>query len=231
MTDDVAAVLFDVDGTLCTYRQSGRDLLARAFETVGVEQFFTAETYHDRYSEFLEDSGSVRELRRRCFAAIARECGRDPALGRRLAEAYASMRDHAAVDPTPGARAAVERMRRRHRVGVVTNGSPEVQPAKLDALGLSDAFEVVVHAGYDTPAKPAPDPFHAALEALSTPPSAAVYVGNSLSADVAGAHNAGLRSVWYAGDEDQNQDSDPGPDPSPDYRVDSLAELETPPWE
>ena len=159
MTDDVAAVLFDVDGTLCTYRQSGRDLLTRAFETVGVEQFFTAEAYHDRYSEFLEDSGSIRELRRRCFATIARECGRDPALGRRLAEAYAAMRAHAVVDPTPGGRLRRElpvggrsrRTQRRPAVGLVrrrreSESGPRPQPGLPGGLagGTGDAALGVV---------------------------------------------------------------------------------------
>ena len=81
-------------------------------------------------------------------------------------------------------------------VGVVTNGAPEMQQAKLRGLGLDNAFETVVHAGYDALAKPHPEPFERALDSLDADPSQAVHVGNSLSSDVAGAHAAGLDSAW-----------------------------------
>lgn len=69
----IDAVPFDLDDTRCRYRQSGRDLLASAFEAVGVDPFFTIEDYHARYAEFVADSEDVRDLRYACFTAIARE--------------------------------------------------------------------------------------------------------------------------------------------------------------
>src|SRR5699024_9714395 len=107
-------------------------------------------------------------------------------------------------------------------VGVVTNGPPEMQSDKLAALGLDDAFETVVHAGYDAPAKPDPEPFHRALSALDGEPASAVHIGNSLSSDVAGAQAAGLRSVWL--------DDGSTPDPVPDHTLASMEELANPPW-
>ena len=223
----VEAVCFDLDDTLCTYRQRGGDLLASAFADVGVDPFFTAEDYHARYSEFVADSEDVRDLRANCFAAIAHDRGRDPETGRAVARAYAAERDHRAVDPLPGAIEAVERLREDHAVALVTNGDPGMQGQKLDALGLTDAFEAVVHAGYDTPPKPEPDPFHHALDELAVAPDRAVHVGNSLHSDVPGAKRAGLRAVWYAGG-DVGDASDP--DVAPDYRLDSMHELLEPPW-
>lgn len=218
----VEAVLFDVDDTLCRYRRSGVELLAMAFDAVGVEPFFTAETYHDRYGEFVAGTETMAELRRACFAAIAREEGRDPSLGHAVADAYAAERDHGAVDPLPGALEAVECLAADHALGVVTNGAPEMQRQKLAAVGLDDAFDAVVHAGYDAPAKPDPEPFVRALAALDVPAASAVHVGNSLSTDVTGAHGAGVRSAWL----DQGGD----PDPVPHYTLRSMADLAASPW-
>ena len=212
----VEAVCFDLDDTLCTYRQRGGDLLASAFADVGVDPFFTAEDYHARYSEFVADSEDVRDLRANCFAAIAHDRGRDPETGRAVARAYAAERDHRAVDPLPGALAVLE--------GLELAGQPL---GHLGQLGLADAFEAVVHAGYDTPPKPEPDPFHHALDELAVAPDRAVHVGNSLHSDVPGAKRAGLRAVWYAGG-DVGDASDP--DVAPDYRLDSMHELLEPPW-
>jgi len=223
----VDTVLFDLDDTLCVYERSGRELLALAFEDVGVDPFFTVEDYYGRYDEFVAEGASTRDIRERCFATLARERGYDPALGRALADAYAAERDHAAVRPTPGACEALELLARDHRLGLVTNGGPEMQAIKLDELGIGDAFEVLVHAGYDAPPKPEPDPFHRALDALGSTPERAVHVGNSLEADVPGAQAAGLRAAWFTG---AAEDPPERPEPEPDYRLASLRELTAPPW-
>lgn len=211
------AVLFDLDDTLCRYRRSGSELLEAAFKRTGHEPFITREEYHARYPEFVDDSDSMADLRERCFAAIAESKGRDAAAGRRVARAYADERDHGDVEPLPGVEAAVEAVSELP-LGLVTNGSPEMQAPKLAALELTDAFDVVVHAGYDAPAKPDPEPFEVALSALDARADRMVHVGNSLESDVAGAHAAGVRSAWL---------SDAG-DPSghePDHTLASLEEL------
>lgn len=97
-----------------------------------------------------------------------------------------------------------------------------MQSTKLDALDV-DCFETVVYAGYDTPAKPDPEPFQVALDAVETPPRQAVYIGDSLRADIAGAQAAGLRTVWLGTDAD--------PEPQPEFVLESPAKLRNPPWE
>lgn len=222
MTTPVEAVLFDIDDTLCEYRRPGREVLAAAFEDVGVEPFFDIETYESRYGEFVDATDTVEDLRVACFAAIAADSGRDPDLGRAVARAYADERDHGNVRFLPGAREAVEAFADEYRVGVVTNGAPGMQAAKLDALGLTDAFETVVYAGYDAPSKPDPEPFRRALAALDGDPNSTVHVGNSVVSDVAGAQAAGLRAAWLADGSD--------PDPVPEYTLSSMVDLGDPPW-
>jgi HAD superfamily hydrolase (TIGR01509 family) len=218
----VETVLFDIDDTLCEYRRSGDELLALAFETHDTEPFFAIEDYYARYAEFADRTDTIDELRAECFAAIADERERDPALGRALADAYTDERDHHNVRFVPGAREAVTALASDHRMGVVTNGPPTMQSQKLAALGLDETFETVVHAGYDAPAKPDPAPFHRALDSLDGDAESAVHIGNSLSSDVAGAQAAGLRSVWL--------DDGSDPDPVPDHTLASMEELANPPW-
>jgi putative hydrolase of the HAD superfamily len=222
----VEAVLFDVDDTLCRYRRPGAELLRLSFDRVGVEPFFDVEDYHERYPEFVAETDDVVSLREACFATLATERGRDPAVGRRVAEAYAAERDHRNVRPLPGAREAVERLAADHRLGVVTNGSPSMQREKLAGLGLDGAFETVVFAGYDTAPKPESEPFRRALGALSVDPERAVHVGNSLGSDVAGGHAAGVRTAWLADPDGPSAT----PDPEPTYTLTSLADLHDPPW-
>jgi len=225
MTAQVEAVLFDVDNTLCEYRRTAEELLPLAFEKAGVEPFFGQTEYYERYEEFADESEDVRDLRERCFAAIARDRGRDPEVGRAVARAYAAERDHANVRAREGAREVLDELTDSYRIAAVTNGGPGMQATKLAALGFEDRFETVVHAGYDAPAKPAPEPFYQALSALDVSPGRAVHVGDSLETDVAGASNAGVGSAWVA-----NGDRAADPDPEPDYVLESVAELAREPW-
>lgn len=225
MTDAIDTVLFDLDDTLCSYRRPGEAVLDAAFETAGVSPLFAAADYYGVYDEYLAESTSIHDLRERCFGDLAVEAGHDRAAGHAVAEAYALERDQGGVALIDGAREALDALAAEYRLGLVTNGAPEMQREKLAAAALEDDFETVVCAGYDAPAKPAPDPFDAALEALDSTAERAVHVGNSPSTDVAGAQAAGVRAAWIP-----DGDAPERPDPTPDYTLESLADLTTPPW-
>jgi putative hydrolase of the HAD superfamily len=224
MGQPVEAVCLDLDGTICEYRHATEQLLPRAFEQLGVEPFFTAEEYRDQlFSQVVTDETKA-ERREQAFEALATERGHDPAVGRRLAALYASMRDHSDVRPLPGALEAVESLGQSYDLALVTNGGPEMQDPKLAALDIADAFDEVVYAGYQVPPKPEPEPFHRALYALDAAPRSVVHVGNSVRTDLWGADAAGIRAalLWPPDDE-------PGTDP--DYRIESMRDLLDPPWE
>jgi len=85
---NLSAVLFDLDDTLCEYRRSSAEILRIAFDHVGVHPFFDENDYRSRYPEFVDGSETVDELRRGCFAAIAREAGVDPVVGERVADRH-----------------------------------------------------------------------------------------------------------------------------------------------
>ncbi len=221
----VAAVLFDLDDTLCTYRRNPGEVLQVAAERVGIEQPFPVEAYYRRFEEFADSSETMAELRERCFAALAVERGHDPADGRALARAYTAERDPTAVEPLPGAREAVAQLDERYRLGLVTNGLRDAQRAKLKAIGLADAFDATVYAGEpDHAAKPDPAPFHTACETLGVAPGETVHVGDS-PPDIAGAEAAGLRSVLVT------RGNAPEGRPEPTYRVSAPEGLVAPPWE
>lgn len=219
MDEPVEAILFDLDDTLCTYCRSGEEILSLAFESHGVEPFFTIGDYYEIFDDFVTEGRSGSENRRRCFRALAEQAGYDPGLGREVADAYEEERDQTNVEWVPEAKDGLRKLSGMYSLGLVTNGPPDWQTQKLEALGITDCFETTIFAGYDTPPKPDPEPFHTALEHLNTAPERTVKVGNSLSSDVAGAHNAGIRSIWLA------EDGINDPDPSPHYRIESMDEL------
>lgn len=87
MTTSVDAVIFDLDGTLCRYRRPGSEILAASFETVGIEPCFTIADYGTIADDYVADSETGQDNRRRCFAALTEEAGHEPDVGYRIAEA------------------------------------------------------------------------------------------------------------------------------------------------
>jgi putative hydrolase of the HAD superfamily len=226
MGDSIDTVLFDLDDTLCRYRRSATEVLEFAFEDAGVGPVFEPATYYDRYRDYL--GTEYDRFHERCFGDLAVEAGCDRADGVAVARAFCEERDQRNVELLPGARAALDALDEEYTLGLITNGAPEMQRQKLEAVDLATSFETTVYAGYDAAAKPDPEPFAVALDDLESSPERAVYVGNSLSSDVAGARAAGVRSVWIPAGEAANGAGTP--DPEPHHVLESLEELQTPPW-
>ncbi|QSG11614.1 HAD superfamily hydrolase [Halapricum desulfuricans] len=195
MMTEYDAVLLDLDGTLCEYTRGTEQLLPAAFERVGVEPMFAPEAYVERVDSYADRADSMLERRRLCFADLAAEHGYDRQLGREVADAYAAERDHSNVRFLDGAAEAVEQLAERYPLAMVTNGGPDMQDPKLETLGLERYLDSLVYAGYEVPAKPDPEPFERALDALGVSADRAVYVGNNYETDVLGAASADLSSI------------------------------------
>ncbi|HEY8284948.1 MAG TPA: HAD family hydrolase [Chloroflexota bacterium] len=105
-------------------------------------------------------------------------------------------------------------------LGLVTNGAPDLQRAKIGGSGLGAWFEVMVVSGELGIGKPDPRIFTAVLERLRLRPDQAVMVGNSLDHDIMGARAAGIGSIWI------NRVREAAPTGwAPDATVSSLSEL------
>lgn len=96
-----------------------------------------------------------------------------------------------AVTPYDDVLPGLRRLASHHRLGVITNGN-----ADLGVIGMDHHFQAALSAARFGSAKPDPAIFLAGCAALGVVPQAAVYVGDDLQLDVAGAQRAGLRAVW-----------------------------------
>lgn len=221
----LSAVMFDLDSTLCVQPTSRSDALEAAFRRIDVEPFFSLEELKRRTDDY-GHSASLPYRYYRCCEELAEEKGRDPEVGVAVAAAIHAERHESNVEFTPGARQALDRLDERYRLGLVTNGGPDTQVQKIEALGIGNHFEVIVLAGVETPPKPDPAPFRYALDQLGVAPEETVYVGNSLQHDIKGAHTVGMNAVWVR---DGREDGVEGH--RPEYVVDSMNELIPVPWE
>jgi putative hydrolase of the HAD superfamily len=213
-----AAVAFDLDDTLCRHDHDVDALYRRAFERAGVEPFGEPSELWPLLDGPPDPDDRVGYLGAG-FARLAAQHGRDvdPVA---LAAAFEAVADESRVAYLPGAADALAAAADAGPVGVLTNGPEARQRAKVEALGLADRVDAIVYAGDLPRRKPHAEPFERLAATLSVERREMLYVGNSLAYDVAGAHNAGLRSAWLRRDPD-----DAAAPYRPDYVVDSLDEV------
>jgi UDP-N-acetylglucosamine 2-epimerase (non-hydrolysing) len=188
----IEAVLFDLDDTLYS-QQEWLDGAWRAIaEVMGSLWEIDREDLYAALCKIADEGSAQGAIIDRALAAVG---ARNVPISWRVATFRAFK--PGTLDPYPGVREALEDLRQRVPIGLVTDGDPELQESKLRALGLHDAFDVVVFSDMLGPLerKPSPEPFRRALAALEVDPGHAVYVGDNPVKDVTGALTAGLLPV------------------------------------
>ena len=119
----------------------------------------------------------------------------------------------------------LRRLRQTHRLGVISNvwSDSRVFREAFRAAGIDGLMDVTLFSSDHGWIKPSRRLFDRALEATGCDRNRAVYVGDSLKRDVAGAHAAGIASVWV------NAAGAPLPPdgPRPDRTIACLSQLLT----
>ncbi|HEY3445977.1 MAG TPA: HAD family hydrolase [Myxococcales bacterium] len=187
----VRAVLFDLDDTLYPerdYVRSGfRAVSDWAAATLAADprttfdalwRMFVAGVRGDTFDRWLQQEGFAPDDHRQA-----------------MVRAY---REHApSIAPFPRAPDLLQRLRRRYRLGLLTDGDAGVQRRKLQALGIGRHFDAVIltdELGREF-WKPHPRPFERLLQRLEVEPAAAVYVADNCAKDFLGARRVGLRTI------------------------------------
>src|SRR5262249_27217096 len=115
----------------------------------------------------------------------------------------------------------LRRLSRRYRLGIVSNFYGNLVTVCQNA-GIAAMFGVIVDSTHVGRVKPDPLLFTRALDARRVAPPDAVFVGDSLSRDMAGARAVGMRHIWLAGGAAPHE----APCCPDDRTIYSLAELE-----
>ncbi len=116
---------------------------------------------------------------------------------------------------------AVMALHKKYRLFLASNGTAVVQHGRMPSADLYRYFEKVFvsqEIGYNKPAKAYFEACFAAIPGFDV--SKALMVGDSLSSDIRGGINAGLKTVWV------NPGHAAGGDIKPDYEIAYLYQLE-----
>ena len=110
---------------------------------------------------------------------------------------------------------------------MITEGFRAVQETKLRALGLAEAFEVVVIGGEEAREgwKPSRAPFDVWLSRMKVRAEEACYIGDNPAKDFRGAREVGMRTMRVRRAEGLHaQEEPPTPGDGPDVEVHDLGE-------
>jgi putative hydrolase of the HAD superfamily len=95
------------------------------------------------------------------------------------------------VEFFPHALQQLAQLKQNYTLGALTNGN-----AELPLVGLDHLFDFGFNAADVGIAKPAPDMFQQALSHMQLDPHAVIHIGDNPEADVFGAQNLGMHTIW-----------------------------------
>lgn len=102
----------------------------------------------------------------------------------------------------PGVREMLDRIRKNKAVGIITDGRPEGQRAKLEALQLSvDAVIITDELGGPEFRKPCPVAFEKMQQAFGVPFNKMVYIGDNPRKDFVAPIQLNMQCIYV-----QNKD-------------------------
>jgi len=217
-------LLLDLDDTILDFHKAGRIAISKTIRDFGVEP---TEEILDLYHEIndwhwkqLELGKLTRaEVLENRFKVLFEKLGKtvDSTLCARTYEKNLST-GHWFL---PGAEEAVDRLSKKYRLFLVSNGTASVQKGRMTSANLYRFFETVFvsqEIGHNKPSKAYFDACFARIPGFDK--EKAMIVGDSLSSDIKGGINAGIKTVWV------NPGHKTTTEIIPDHEIEALSQLE-----
>jgi len=217
-------ILLDMDNTLLDFTRAERVAASKALVHMGIQP--TDELLR-RYHEINEDQWRLFErgllereqVKVRRYELLFAEMGIN-ASPKDTAKVYEGLLGigHYFMD---GAEALLETLSREYRLYLATNGTAGVQKSRISSADISKYFQGIYiseDVGYN---KPDARYFEACFKDIPNfKREETVMIGDSLTSDIRGGINAGIKTVWF-NYEGRNRDDSI----IPDYEIHSLEEI------
>ena len=201
MFENVKAVLIDIDDTILDFHKCAASAIRKASTRGSVplpdavfERFFVLNRgLWDRLQAGEFDLAGLRKIR---WNVIFADLGVE-ADGERF-EVFFERALEESAEPVEGARELLQYLSSKYLLYAASNAPSGQQEGRLERAGLLTYFDGVFVSGDLGASKPDPLFFDRLFERLpGLRRSECVMLGDSVSADVAGAKEAGLRTLWF----------------------------------
>jgi len=218
-------LFLDLDDTILDFHKAERIAIRKTLLDFGVEpteeilaRYHVINKWHWEQLEL--GKLTRKQVQEERFHVLFSELGREVD-GEKIAKTYM---ENLAIGHyfLPGAEEAVIELHKKYRLFLASNGNASVQKGRMTSANLYRFFEQVFvsqEVGFDKPSKAYFDACFARIPGFD--PRKAIMVGDSLTSDIRGGINAGLRTVWVNPNHKENHT-----DIQPDYEIESIKELE-----
>jgi putative hydrolase of the HAD superfamily len=225
-------VFFDLDHTLWDFETNSKETLQDLYDELGLGSMGIPgfdhfhKTYHHHntifWDRFRKGYITREELRwKRMWRTLLEYKVADEPLARQMAERYLEIlptKKNLFMDTVE----ILDYLKDRHYpMHLITNGFEKVQHAKLNHSGIRHYFTHVITSEQAGIMKPHAAIFEFALQKTGAHPGSSIMVGDTLDADIEGANNAGMDSVYF------NPNVPADGKIVPTYVIRTLAELKT----
>lgn len=122
----------------------------------------------------------------------------------------------------PDVYSTLQALRETYQLGIITNGSPDLQWEKISKAKLEQFFAEIIVSGEIGSGKPNRKIFDEALQRFGCAAHEAVMIGDNMRTDIRGANQAGLTAVWV-----NHRGSVKDENIKPSYEIGRLGELKT----
>ena len=183
---DAYGTLFDVHAAIARHRTAAGPDADRFSETWRAKQleYTWTHTLAGRYADFWTLTQQALDY------SFARVPSVDRALREKLLDAYMTL------DAFPDARAVLRELKNRgEKTAILSNGSPGMLEAAVQAARLKDSLDAVLSVDTIRMYKPRPEVYALATQALACTPTDVTFVSSNRW-DVMGAAAFGFRTVW-----------------------------------
>jgi putative hydrolase of the HAD superfamily len=142
----------------------------------------------------------------------------DPEIAGQLSEAFKQIRNgkHVLFSDTPE---CLGILRKRYKLGLITNGAPDIQWKKIRRGGLTEYFNEILVSGEFGVGKPDKRIFQELLNRMGCETSNAIMIGDSLQTDIKGSAEAGIKNIWL------NRGGKESEEIKPDHEINTLESL------
>ncbi|MBN2863519.1 MAG: HAD family hydrolase [Bacteroidales bacterium] len=222
---DLTGLIPDTSGFFKTMHQQAREIWYK-LPTIEYCLKIGISSLEALWADFTGDTPELRILRELAEEyrfntwnrTLARYNINDPETAKRLSSGYKVLRNSRHI-LFPETNDALNEFKGKYKLGIITNGTPDLQWKKINGGNLKHFFDYITISGEHGFAKPDRRIFEIALKELSSDYSETVMVGNNLTTDIRGAQNLGILTIWINRDEVSSTDVI-----EPDFTIRDLSE-------
>lgn len=220
----IELLFLDLDDTILDFHKAERIALSKTLEAFGLtplpDVLARYSAINKRHWEMLERGELTRpQVLLGRFRVLFSELGReaDPAAVAKTYEHNLGIGHYF----LPGAKEAMDLLRQKYRLFLASNGTASVQAGRMESAGLYPYFEQVFvseEMGANKPSKAYFDACFARIPDFDR--EKAMIVGDSLTSDILGGNNAGIKTCWV-----NPAHAPEKPGIHVDYQIEALADL------